>query len=135
MRRHDTYFPSRLLCNRYAGQTVSYPYLNGHIKLVNFPSVPPPLVPSDLECRSLVARNTGALIRALREAIDAHFDASLYSLFLFDYAAIQVSGLAWGSARSKICEPYCAALVARAVTTFYLTIRGDKRTNPGAKNT
>ena len=42
MRRHDTYFPSRLLCNRYAGQKVSYPYLNGRIKLVNFPSVPPP---------------------------------------------------------------------------------------------
>ena len=73
----------------------------------------------DIEFRSDVSANLNSLVGSLRSLVGEGLNRRLYALFLFDFAAIQVSGLAYGSSDSKVENPYAAAMLVRATAQLY----------------
>ena len=67
-----------------------------------------------------LSKNVDALISSLRSVVNGELNRQLYSLFLFDLAAIQLGGLAFGTSGNKVTDPYAAALLARAAAQLYL---------------
>jgi CheY-like chemotaxis protein len=73
------------------------------------------------------AGNIVEFIQALRRVAAAWNDLDVYALMVFDFALIQVGGLAFGSSGNKIVDPQSAAHFLAAVAGWYQRIRETGR--------
>ncbi|MBZ5534065.1 MAG: phosphotransferase [Acidobacteriia bacterium] len=70
-----------------------------------------------------VGKNIVEFIRGLRDAARAWNDPDVYALMVFDFALIQVGGLAFGSSGNKIWDQRSAVYLLAVVADWYLRLR------------
>jgi CheY-like chemotaxis protein len=81
------------------------------------------LVPLDcLESGELLIRNTYELVRQMRIAINGKESAALVALTILDQCLIQLGGLTFGTAESKIRSPRLAAVLTAFAAAWYLKL-------------
>ena len=66
-------------------------------------------------------------IRHIRLAAEAMLDRHIYALLVFDYALIQLGGLAFGISGNKIHDPRIAAHYAAIVAGWYSSLHQASR--------
>jgi hypothetical protein len=70
-----------------------------------------------------VGRNIVEFIRGLRGAAGAWNDPDVYALMVFDFALIQVGGLAFGSSGNKIQDHRSAVYLLAVAAEWYQSLR------------
>jgi len=70
-----------------------------------------------------VGKNIVEFIRGLRDAAGAWNDPDVYALMVFDFALIQVGGLAFGSSGNKIWDQRSAVYLLAIVAEWYQRLR------------
>lgn len=70
-----------------------------------------------------MGKNIVEFIRGLRDAARAWNDPDVYALMVFDFALIQVGGLAFGSSGNKIWDQRSAVYLLAVVADWYLRLR------------
>lgn len=64
-------------------------------------------------------------IRAIREAAASWNDWDVYSLMVFDFALVQLGGLAYGSSGNKISDPLSAVYLLAVVADWHKRLAGE----------
>jgi len=64
-------------------------------------------------------------IRAIREAAASWNDWDVYSLMVFDFALLQLGGLAYGSSGNKISDPVSAVYLLAVVADWHKRLAGE----------
>jgi CheY-like chemotaxis protein len=75
-----------------------------------------------IQAASPVFLNTWMFIRQIRAAVGAR-NQELYALLVFDYAMVQLGGMAFGLSQNKVCDATEAALLATFSASWYETLR------------